>query len=141
MDPKPNQPQNQPQSPGPGRAVQPQVVQIDEESVQKLSQVEMSIVQWNGKYMALALEMRGIESTVFTLQKHKEQLMEDALKKIGMDIGQFEVAQVAPGGRAVLIPRRTPPGPNGSQPRPGPEPGPDEDPPPEPGPDEGAPKA
>jgi len=133
MDPKPNQPQN----PGPARPGQPQVVQIDEESVQKLSQVEMSIVTWNGKYMALALEMRGIESTVFTLQKHKEHLMEEALKKLGLDIGQFEVAQVAPGGRAILIPRKSgPPGPNGSRPRPVPDPGPDEDPPPQPGPDE-----
>ena len=116
MDPKPDtapdiNPVSDPDYVIPGAPAGTRVVQIDKDSFQQLSQAEVSIHRWNGKYMELGMEMRGIESTVHTLQQHKADLMASTLKELGVDIEQYQIATVGPDGRVILVPRQGRPAP------------------------------
>lgn len=103
----------------PGAPAGTRVVQIDKESLQQLNQAEVSIHRWNGKYMELGMEMRGIESTVHALQQHKAELMTSTLEKLGVDVKRFNIATVLPDGRAFLVPNKgQPAGPAPADPAP-----------------------
>lgn len=102
--------QNPPDTPDPSEwPVGLQAVQIDPESAARLEHTERSIHQWSQKHMSLSLELRGLESTVLSLHQLKSQILEEALKKIGVSISNFDVAQVRSDGKVLLQPKGRPP--------------------------------